>query len=153
MRWSNNRILAFVGVDSAKPGVIDRLFGSAKDASVIQPQPSPSKTEWDGPGYRQTLDQARNAFRRDALEEVEHVLMRAGMIAGDDPAYHNLLGILYECRGRKRQARKAYGRAIRANSNYAPAQQNMRRLYELATFGRTWQPVALGDEPVTSSQP
>jgi len=82
-----------------------------------------------------------------ALEEVEHVLMRAAVIAEGDPAYFNLLGLLHECRGRKRQARKAYGRAIRINSNYAPAQQNMRRFYELTVFGWTKQPAALGDEP------
>jgi len=145
MRWINNRI-PVDGLDATRQSVLERLFGTAKPPTPAETPPLPKKKEWDGPGYQDTLNQARSAFRRDALDEVEHVLMRAGVIGNDDPAYLNLLGILHECRGRKRQARKAYGRAIRQNSQYAPAQQNMRRLYELATFGRTWQPVALGDE-------
>jgi hypothetical protein len=48
--------------------------------------------------------------------------------------------------GRKEMARRFYGRAIRADGKFAPAQQNMRRLYELTTFGHTTQHVALGDE-------
>jgi Flp pilus assembly protein TadD len=92
------------------------------------------------------LDQARDAIRRSALGEAEQALRQASPAAGEDPGYLNLVGILHECRGRKRQARKSYGRAIAQSSNYRPAQQNLRRLYELAIFGRTSLTAALGDE-------
>jgi hypothetical protein len=97
-------------------------------------------------GYRTTLAMARSAMRRADWEQAEALLMRAGAIAGHDPAFFNLVGVLREVEGNKSAAAEFYGRAIRANSNYAPAQQNMRRLFELRNFGHTRQVVALGDE-------
>jgi Flp pilus assembly protein TadD len=97
-------------------------------------------------GYDATLAMARRAFRREAWSEAEALLMQAGVIAGNDPAFFNLVGILREVQGNKNAAASFYGKAIRADSDYAPAQQNMRRLYELRTFGHTRQIVSLGDE-------
>jgi tetratricopeptide (TPR) repeat protein len=57
----------------------------------------------------------------------------------------NLLGIVYQARRQWKQARRFYGRAMKADRNYAPAEQNLRRLYELHTFGRTDLPIALID--------
>ena len=76
----------------------------------------------------------------------EALLMRAAPLACDDAAFYNLAGLLWEARGDERAAKKFYGRAIRRDRKYPPAQQNMRRLYELRTFGHTRQCVALGDE-------
>jgi hypothetical protein len=97
-------------------------------------------------GYEGTLSKARRAMRREDWEEAEDLLMSAGPIAGADPAFYNLVGVLWEVRGDKEAARRFYGKAIRADSNYGPSQQNMRRLFELWTFGHTRQMVALGDE-------
>jgi hypothetical protein len=97
-------------------------------------------------GYDRTLADARAALRDGAVARAEAALMRAAPIAGDDPAFFNLLGVLHECRGRLRAARKAYGRAIAIDGLHPAAQQNMRRLYELRTFGRTIELVALGDD-------
>ena len=98
-------------------------------------------------GYRATLTMVRNALRREDWVEAEALLMRAGPIAGNDPAFFNLVGILREVEGNKQAAAEFYGKAIRTNSNFAPAQQNMRRLFELRRFGHTDQAVSLGDEP------
>ena len=97
-------------------------------------------------GYRSTLAMVRSALRREDWGEAEALLMRAGPLSGNDPAFFNLVGVLREVEGNKDAAAEFYGRAIRANSNYAAAQQNMRRLYELKNFGHTEQTVALGDE-------
>jgi len=97
-------------------------------------------------GYRATLMMVRAALRREDWSEAEALLMRAGPIAGNDPAFFNLVGVLREVEGNKEAAADFYGRAIRSNSEYAPAQQNMRRLYELRNFGHTDQAVLLGDE-------
>src|SRR2546421_5723787 len=97
-------------------------------------------------GYRATLRMVRAALRREDWVEAEALLMRAGPIAGNDPAFFNLVGILREVEGNKNAAAEFYGRAIRSNSEYVPAQQNMRRLYELRKFGQTDQAVLLGDE-------
>ena len=102
--------------------------------------------DFSSAGYQATLARACRALRREAWSEAEAWLMQAGGIAGNDPMFFNLVGVLREVRGDKEAAKLFYGKAIRADSNYGPGQQNMRRLYELQTFGRTSQRVVLGDE-------
>jgi Flp pilus assembly protein TadD len=97
-------------------------------------------------GYAGALQSARDALRAGRLCVAEDALMRASCLAGDDPAFFTLVGVLHECQGQTRAARKSYGRAIALHGTFAAAQQNMRRLYELATFGRAAEPIALGDE-------
>ena len=63
-----------------------------------------------------------------------------------DAAFLNLIGAICEGHNQWRRARKFYGRAMRANRAFEPAQLNLRRLYELHTFGGCQQPVELGDE-------
>ena len=43
------------------------------------------------------------------------------------------------------RAKRYYGQAIRLNKNYEPAQQNMRRIYELFQFGSSKEPFSLGE--------
>ena len=57
----------------------------------------------------------------------------------------NLAGVLAELLDDVDKARKYYGQAIKINKNYEPAQQNMRRLFELKNFGSTSEPLNLGD--------
>jgi len=66
--------------------------------------------------------------------------------ADSDAACLNLQGVIHELREQWKPARKLYHRAIRADGDYAPARQNMRRMYELYTFGHSDEPIALGDE-------
>ncbi len=56
----------------------------------------------------------------------------------------NLAGVLAETLDEVDQAKKYYGQAIRLNKNYGPAQQNMRRLFELDNFGATSELLNLG---------
>src|SRR5207253_11167461 len=49
-------------------------------------------------------------------------------------------------RGQWRQARRCFRQALRSNRRYLPAEQNLRRIYELETFGRTRLPVAVIDK-------
>jgi DNA-binding response OmpR family regulator len=58
----------------------------------------------------------------------------------------NLAGVLAEVLEDYDKAKKYYGQAIKLNKNYEPAQQNMRRLFEVDHFGSSKEPVSLGDE-------
>ena len=58
----------------------------------------------------------------------------------------NLAGVLAEIRKDYNQAKKCYGRAIGLDKNYEPAQQNMRRLFEVDHFGSSNEPVNLGND-------
>jgi hypothetical protein len=95
-------------------------------------------------GLDATLRAVRRALLRAEFHAAEALLMAAAPLAGDYAPFLNLAGIVWEVRGDKGRARKFYCRAIRADYTYEPAQQNMRRQYELRVFGRTVQPVALG---------
>jgi Flp pilus assembly protein TadD len=57
----------------------------------------------------------------------------------------NLAGVLAELLEDVDKAKRYYGQAIRLNKNYEPAQQNMRRLFELQNFGSTAEPLNLGE--------
>ena len=70
----------------------------------------------------------------EALKQNEHVI-----------EVHNLLGVLSEMNEDFGAAKKCYGRAIAINSNYEPAQQNMRRIFELFNFGSSKEPFNLGE--------
>lgn len=97
-------------------------------------------------GYAAVLDRVRKALRLAHYTDAETLLMKAADLGRDDAAYFNLLGVLYEAQHRWRLARKFYGKAIGADHQFGPAQQNMRRIYELHQFGHSKQGVALGDE-------
>jgi YesN/AraC family two-component response regulator len=56
----------------------------------------------------------------------------------------NLAGVLAEMLDDNDKARKYYGQAIKLDKNYEPAQQNMRRLFELQNFGSSSEPFNLG---------
>ncbi len=56
----------------------------------------------------------------------------------------NLAGVLAEMLEDVDKARKYYGQAIKLDKNYEPAQQNMRRLFELQHFGSSSEPFNLG---------
>src|SRR5207248_3079367 len=91
---------------------------------------------------------------RDALlavcdgdwDQADRAVSRDGQLARSDAACLNLHGIICQARGEWRQARRFYSRAMRANGGYLPAEQNLRRFYELDTVGDTRLPIAVADQ-------
>ena len=110
-----------------------------------EPTVGPPGDEEEG-GYAALLGRVREALRLAHDAAAESLLLRAADLGRGDAAYFNLLGVLYEARRDWDRARKFYGKAIRADRRYEPAQANMRRIYELYTFGTSKVPVTLGDE-------
>jgi DNA-binding response OmpR family regulator len=116
-----------------------------------------NETELDSPpevvldfagGYDVALNRIRKSLRLADYGNAESLLMKVADRKNISTAeYFNLLGVLYESQKKWRLARKCYSKAISADGHYDPAQANMRRLYELQTFGRSTQGVVLGDEP------
>jgi DNA-binding response OmpR family regulator len=58
----------------------------------------------------------------------------------------NLAGVLAEVLEDYDKAKKYYGQAIKIDKKYDPAQQNMRRLFEVDHFGSSKEPVNLGEK-------
>jgi hypothetical protein len=86
------------------------------------------------------------SLRLGRIGEAEAILRSIAACPPRHADWLNLMGVIYESHGDWRRARRFYGKAMRADRDFAPAKQNMRRWYELFTFGRTNLPVALGDE-------
>jgi DNA-binding response OmpR family regulator len=72
-------------------------------------------------------------------------LTKALELNGKSPEAFNLAGVLAEVLADYDKAKKYYGRAIKLDKNYEPAQQNMRRLFEVDHFGSSKEPVNLGE--------
>jgi response regulator RpfG family c-di-GMP phosphodiesterase len=81
---------------------------------------------------------------RQFTEAREHIA-KALEVRTDSPEIFNLGGVLFEMIEDYDKAKRYYGQAIRLNRNYEPAQQNMRRIYELFQFGSSREPFNLGE--------
>jgi DNA-binding response OmpR family regulator len=130
-----------------KPVLPDDVRQSVKAvlAESLIKSPRPDNDGFEG-GYAGVLERARHALRLEEFTSAETLLMRAADLGTKDAAYFNLLGVLYEAQDQWHLAKKFYGKSIKENRRYEPAQQNMRRIYELYTFGKSIQPPSLGDE-------
>lgn len=95
--------------------------------------------------YETHLQAAKRHINLRQFALAEKHLQRALEFKTHSPDALNLLGVLAELRDDYRNARKYYGRAIRAQHDHEAAQQNMRRLFELENFGVTDEPLNLGD--------
>jgi len=96
-------------------------------------------------GYEGILDRVRKALRMAEYSDAQSLLLRAADLAQKDPAYYNLMGIIYESRRRYRLARKFYSRALSVKEDYEPARANLQRLAELQSSGHASTPILLGD--------
>jgi len=109
---------------------------------------SPPDVALDVPGgYERVLGRIRKLLRMADYDNAMALLMKAADRTDQQSAeYFNLLGVLYEAQKKWRLARKCYEKAIDADKDYQPARSNMRRLFELRQYGRSTQPIILGDE-------
>jgi DNA-binding response OmpR family regulator len=73
-------------------------------------------------------------------------LIRALELNDKSAEAFNLTGVLFEMQEDYDRAKKYYGQAIKLDKRYEPAQQNMRRIFELFNFGSSKEPVALGED-------
>lgn len=82
---------------------------------------------------------------RDFARAQKH-LVRALELNDKSAEAFNLTGVLFEMKEDYDRAKKYYGQAIKLDKRYEPAQQNMRRIFEVFNFGSSKEPVALGDD-------
>lgn len=96
--------------------------------------------------FNDRLREAKRLVNLQSLEAASEQVTEALRLDDRSPDAHNLQGVLREIAGDFEAARKAYGRAIRLDSNHEAAQQNMRRIFELFNFGSSAEPLHLGRE-------
>jgi DNA-binding response OmpR family regulator len=89
---------------------------------------------------------ARRALNLQAFAKARVHLVKAMELNPQSVEAFNLAGVLAELLQDFDKARKYYGQAIKLDKQYEPAQQNMRRLFELHHLGATDEPISLGEE-------
>jgi len=89
---------------------------------------------------------ARRALNLQAFAKARVHLVKAMELNPQSVEAFNLAGVLAELLQDFDKARKYYGQAIKLDKHYEPAQQNMRRLFELYHLGATDEPISLGEE-------
>lgn len=127
--------LDFLEKPTSPEVLLETLARIRKERHLLQDQ----RTET----YEVLIARTRAALEDGDLPRAEGFLLRAAPVGAEDPSFHNLLGLLTELRGDFSGARKHYGKAIALDATFSPAQQNMRRIYELREFGRSDEPGAL----------
>jgi FixJ family two-component response regulator len=97
------------------------------------------------PTFEGHLQAAKRLINLGQFPQAREHLARALELRTDSPEVFNLEGVLFEMLEDYDQAKRYYGQAIRLDKNYEPAQQNMRRIYELFQFGSSREPFNFGD--------
>jgi DNA-binding NtrC family response regulator len=96
--------------------------------------------------FEELLGEAKRLINIREFSAAENRLAAALKLTGRSPDAHNLYGVLNEMRGDYDSAKKEYGAAIKLDDRHEAAQQNMRRVYELFTFGRSKERFNLGEK-------
>ncbi|CAN5465691.1 hypothetical protein BH10PLA1_BH10PLA1_06530 [soil metagenome] len=96
--------------------------------------------------YSELLKRVQKDLWHKDIRHAEQVLHNVAKLAGTDPTYFNLLGVLHEAEGDRRSARTFYHKAAASPTGCEAARYNLQRLYELETYGETKGDVAIGDE-------
>jgi hypothetical protein len=132
------------GEASRVGGFLWKLASGARRRLRFRKAPAPPGAPWSAAERIALLRRACCALLNHQHDEVEAILALGAAQTTRDAPFLNLIGIAHEGRGHWKLARKFYGKAMRADRSYQPAEQNMRRLYELYTFGRSRVGVAVG---------
>jgi tetratricopeptide (TPR) repeat protein len=124
-----------------KPITPDQLRTIVKDVLVRHSMEDRKQSET--PDFDFYLRCAKRAINLRDFSAARRNLISALEINADSPQALNLAGVMFEMREEYEQARKYYGRAMKINKDFEPAQSNMRRIYELFHFGSSEEPYNL----------
>jgi DNA-binding response OmpR family regulator len=140
-------------VRAMKLGAIDFLEkpvepkGLRKIVAEVLERHSAESAQPDPLTFESLLNAAKKAVNLQKFAEAESALAGALKLNDRSPDAHNLAGVLHEIHGDYDAAKRSYGQAIRLDRHYQPAQQNMRRIYELFHFGSSEEPILLETQP------
>ena len=94
--------------------------------------------------YAYHLRCAKRALNLRDFETAKRSLRNALRLDDSSAEGFNLAGVMAELSGDFRIAVRYYKQALRINRDFAPAQQNAKRIVELVQRGRSQEPFALG---------
>jgi len=120
-----------------KPILPDQLRAIVKDILVRREADKPKAEPLD---FDYQLRYAKRAINLRDFASTKLKLVKALELNPNSPQAFNLLGVMLEMREEYDQAKHYYGQAIKLDRNFEPAQQNMRRIFELFNFGSSKEP-------------
>jgi DNA-binding response OmpR family regulator len=121
-----------------KPLTPDQLRHVVKDILVRH---SPEETKNEAHDFDYYLRCAKRAINLRDFAAAKRNLIKSLELNPGSPLAMNLSGVMFEMREDYEQAKRYYGHAIKLDKNFEPAQQNMRRIFELFHFGSSNEPV------------
>jgi len=136
-----------------KPLTPDQLRQVAREVLERHEEPSVEE-QFDHADAKLSSEELQQRYLREAkrllnLQEFESARVPLSKTLALDPLSaeaFNLAGVLFEMQEDYDSAKKHYSQAIKLDKQYEPAQQNMRRLFELFNFGSSKEPFAMGGE-------
>jgi FixJ family two-component response regulator len=104
------------------------------------------RTEQPETSFSAHISAAKRFLNLRAFAMARFHLVKALELNDRSTEAFNLAGVLAEMMEDYEKAKRYYGQAIKLDKNYEPAQQNMRRIFELFHFGSSREPFNLGEE-------
>jgi len=120
-----------------KPILPEQLRTIVRDI-LLRHQPEPDQTR--PRDFEYYLRSAKRAINLRDFQEAKRHLIKALELDSHSPQAYNLVGVMLEMRNEFNEARRYYGQAIKIDKHFEPAQQNMRRIFELFNFGSSDEP-------------
>ena len=120
-----------------KPILPDQLRGIVKDVLLRH---DPGEKISEPRDFEYYLRCAKRAINLRDFAAAKRDLIKALELNPDSPQAFNLAGVMLEMRQEYDNAKHYYGQAIKIDRNFEPAQQNMRRIFELFNFGSSNEP-------------
>jgi DNA-binding response OmpR family regulator len=120
-----------------KPILPDQLRNVVRDILLRhEPEPDPNQPH----DFDYHLRCAKRSINMRDFTEAKRHLIKALELDPKSPQAFNLVGVMLEMREEFDQAKRYYGQAIKLDKHFEPAQQNMRRIFELFNFGSSQEP-------------
>jgi DNA-binding response OmpR family regulator len=121
-----------------KPILPEQLRGIVKDLLARHG----TQEQKGGPhDFDYYLRSAKRAINLRDFTAAKRDLIKALELNSNSPQAFNLAGVMLEMRNEYDEAKRYYSKAIKIDKNFEPAQQNMRRIFELFRFGSSKEPV------------
>lgn len=120
-----------------KPLLPEQLRNVVKDILVRH---APETGAQDVRDFDYFLRCAKRAVNLRDFAAAKRNIVRALELNPNSPPALNLAGVMFEMCGDYDKAKRHYGQAIKFDKNFEPAQQNMRRIFELFNFGSSKEP-------------
>jgi DNA-binding response OmpR family regulator len=132
-------------IDFLQKPMTPELLRSVAENILVRHTPESAVVEPKRDDFDTHIVTAKRLLNLQDFAGAKEHLVRALELDTNAEAF-NLAGVLFEMQEDYDRAKKYYGQAIKADKNYEPAQQNMRRAFELFQFGSSKEPLSLGDE-------